>query len=139
MLMHNEVVMRRLSLLSVCLALFLAFLMAPYQHVHLAASHSDNADHHHDDAVVHTHFYAASIPTSRNTGASLDDPDGDHARSLDTFTTMPQAGFPGFVQPESRLLLLAAKDVFVGVVEVTEPRGHDPPSLEFSAPRAPPV
>ena len=138
-LMHNCVVMRRLSLLSVSLALFLAFLMAPYQHVHLAASHSENADHHHDDTVVHTHFYSASVPTSRNSGASLNDSDGDHARSLDTFTTTPQAGFPAFMQPESRLLLFAAEDVFVGVVEVPEPRGHDPPSLEFSAPRAPPV
>jgi hypothetical protein len=137
--MHNWVVMRRLSLLSVSLALFLAFLIAPYQHVHMAASHSENADHHHDDAVVHTHFYGASVPTRQNSGASLDESDGDHARSLDTFTTIPQAGFPASMRPQSRLLIFVPEDLFVGVVEATEPRGHDPPSLEFSAPRAPPV
>jgi hypothetical protein len=137
--MHNHIVMRRLSLLSVSLTLLMAFFMAPYQHVHLAASHSENANHHHDDAVVHTHFYAVSVPTSRNSRASLDDSDGDHARSLDTFTAMPQVFFPAFTRPESRLLFFAPEDVFVGVVEATEPRGHDPPSLEFSAPRAPPV
>ena len=131
--------MRRVSLLPVCIALLLAFLMAPYQHVHLAASHRENPNHHDDDAVVHTHFYAVSVPTSGNRGASLQDSDGDHARSLDTFTTLPQVGFPAFAEPESRLLLFAPKDVFVGVVEVTDPRGHDPPSIAFSAPRAPPV
>jgi hypothetical protein len=139
MLMHNHIPMRRLLLLSVFPALLLAFLMAPYQHVHLAASHSENATRHHDDAVVHTHFYAVSVPTSRNSSASLDDSDGDHARSLDTFRTIPQAGFPAFTRPESRLLAFAQEDVFAGFVEVTEPRGHDPPSLEFSAPRAPPA
>ena len=139
MLMHNRIVMRRLSLLSVCPALVLAFFMAPYQHVHLGPNHSENANHHHDDAVVHTHFYSISLPINRNSGVSLDDSDGDHARSLDTFTTLPQVGFPAFMRPESRLLLFAPKDVFVGIVEVTDPRGHDPPSLAFSAPRAPPV
>ena len=137
--MHNRIAMRRLSLLSVSLALLLAFFMAPYQHVHLAVSHRENANHHHDDAVVHTHFYAVSVPTSRNSRASLDDSDGDQAQSLDTFTTLPQAGFPALMRPESPLLLFAPKDLFVGVLEVTEPRGHDPPSLEFSVPRAPPA
>jgi len=130
---------RRLSLLPMSLALLLAFLMAPYQHVHLATSYEEDADHHHDDAVVHTHFFSVSVPTSRNSGASLDDSHGDHARSLDTFTTLPQAGFPAFIPPDSRLLRFAPKDLFVGVVEVTDPRGHDPPSLEFSTPRAPPA
>lgn len=138
-MVHNWVVMRRLSPLFVCLALLLAFFMAPYQHVHLAASHSENADHHHDDVVVHTHFYAASVLTSPNSGASLDDSDGDPARSLDTFTTMPQASVPAVMRPQSRLLIFVPEDFFVGVVEATEPRGHDPPSLEFAAPRAPPV
>lgn len=138
--MHTWVVMRRLLLLPVSLALLLAFLMAPFQHVHLAANHREHADHDHDDAaVVHTHFYAAPVPVSGNGGASLDDSDGDHARSLDTFTTMPQAGFPAFMQPQSRLLIFVPEDFFVGVVEATKPRGHDPPSLEFSTPRAPPV
>ena len=64
----------------------------------------------------------------------------DHARSLDTFTTIPQAGFQALMRPESRLLFFVREDVFVGVVEVTEPCGHDRPCVEFfSAPRAPPA
>jgi hypothetical protein len=139
--MHNRMVMRRLSQLPVALALLLAFFMAPYQHVHLATNHREDADHDHDDAVVvHIHFNTVSVPTNRNSGPSLDVSDGDHvSRSLDTFTTMPQAGFAVLARPESRLLLFPPADRFVGVVEVTEPRGHDPPFFEFSVPRAPPV
>jgi hypothetical protein len=138
--MHNSVVMRRLWLLSVSLALLVALFMAPYQHVHLAsAGHEEDEHHHHDDPIVHTHFYAASSPESQNSGANLDDIDGDHARPIDTFTALPQVGFPPFVRPESRLLVFAPEDVFVGVVEVTDPRSHDPPRLAFSAPRAPPA
>jgi hypothetical protein len=137
--MHNRTVMRRLSLSSVSLALLLAFFMAPYQHVHLPVGYGKDANHHHDDAVVHAHFYRVSLAASRNSRTSLDDLDGDHARSLDTFKTLLQAGFPAFIPPELRVLSFAPKDLFVGVFEVTEPRGHDPPSLDFSAPRAPPA
>jgi hypothetical protein len=135
---------RRLSLLPVSLALLLAFFMAPYQHVHLATNHREDADHDDRDdddaAVEHIHFYAVSAPASRNGAVSIDGSDGGHvARSLDTFTTMPQAGFPGLPQPESRLLLLPPAEFFVGVLDVTEPCGHDPPVFERSVPRAPPV
>ena len=133
--------MRRVAVFPVCSALLLAFLMAPYQHVHLVTSHEEGTGHDHDDAaVVHAHFYAISVPISRNGGPSLKDSHGDHvSRSLDTFTTMPQAGLSVFMRPESRILLFPPAELLAGVVEVTEPCGHDPPSLEFSVPRAPPV
>jgi hypothetical protein len=133
--------MRRVVMVPVFLALLLAFFMAPYQHIHLATSHGGGADHDHGDtAVVHAHFDAESAPTSRNGEATLKDSDGDHAsRPLDTFTTMPQAGSYEFLLPESRVPFFAPPDLFVGVIEVTEPCGHDPPFLEFSSPRGPPV
>jgi len=133
--------MRRVAVFPVCSALLLAFFMAPCQHVHLAASHEEGDSHDHDDtAVVHAHFYAVSIPISRSSGSNLKDSRGDHvSRSLDTFTTMPQAGLSVFMRPESQILLFPPADLLVGVVEVTEPCGHDPPFLEFSVPRAPPV
>jgi len=133
--------MRRVAMLPVTVSLLLAFLMAPYQHVHLAASHREDADHDHDDAaVVHAHFYAESVPVSRNRGSNLKDSRGDHGSlSLDTFTPIPQAGLLGFVLPESRILLFRPADLPVGAIEFTEPCGHDPPFLDFSVPRAPPV
>jgi hypothetical protein len=46
--------MRRLSLLPVFLAVLLGFVLAPSQHVHLATSHREDADHDEDNvAIVH--------------------------------------------------------------------------------------
>ena len=133
--------MRRVAVLPVCLALLVAFFMAPFQHVHIAPGHQKGSDHDHaETTIVHTHFDAESGPLSRNDRASFRDSHADHAsRPLDTFTTIPQAGFSEFLLPESRIPFFAPADLFVGVIEVTEPCGHDPPFLEFSSPRGPPV
>ena len=133
--------MRRIAVPPVCLALQVAFFMAPYQHVHIAPSHHESSDHDHEDTtVVHAHFDAEAVPVSRNGRPSLKDSHGDHtSRPLDTFTTIPQAGFSEFFLPESRIPFFAPADLFVGVIEVTEPCSHDPPVLEFSIPRGPPV
>lgn len=141
LVVHNRVSMRRVAIFPAILALLLAFLMAPYQHVHLATDDREGADHDHDDAaVVHVHFYAVTVPINRNGEASLEDSHGGHvSRSLDTFTTMPQAGLSAFVQPESRIFLFPPAVLVVRFVEVTEPCGHDPPFLKSSVPRAPPV
>ncbi len=133
--------MRRVAVPPAFFTLLLAFLMAPYQHVHIATSRGGGTDHNHGDAsVVHTHFDAESVPITRNNGTSLKDSHGDHAsRPLDTFTTMPQAGFSEFFLPQTWIPFFAPADLFVGVVDATEPRGHDPPFLDLSIPRAPPV
>ena len=133
--------MRRVAVLPVCLVLLVAFFMAPFQHVHIGPGRQTGSDRDHaDTTVVHTHFDTESGPISRNGGASLKDSHGDHAsRPLDTFTTVPQAGFSEFLLPESQIPFFAPADLFVGVIEVTEPCGHDPPLLEFSIPRGPPV
>jgi len=133
--------MRRVAVPSVSLALMLAFLMAPFQHIHLAARHDWETDHDHDDpAIVHAHFYAETVPVNRNTGSNLKDSHGEHAsQSLDTFTPIPQAGLIALVLPQSRILLFRLADLLVGVVEVTESRSHDPPFIDFSIPRAPPA
>jgi hypothetical protein len=137
---HNGGVIRRLALLPLSLGLLLALFMAPYQHVHLATYQGQNPDDHDDDtAVVHIHFFSISTPAHHRGGTGIDNADGDKAQALDTFTTVPQAGFPVLARPEARLLLFAVTSVFVGVAELTEPRGHDPPSIDFSAPRAPPI
>jgi hypothetical protein len=133
--------MRRVAVLPAILPLLLAFLMAPYQHVHLAANHREDDDHDHDDAaVVHAHFYGVTAPISGSGEASLEDSHGDHvSRSLDTFTTMPQAGLSAIARPESRIFAFPPSALVVGFVEITEPCGHDPPFLESCVPRAPPA
>ena len=132
--------MRRVAVLPVGLALLMAFLMAPYQHVHLAPNHREDTDHDDAAAVVHIHFYAVSVPVNRNGKTNLDDSDGDHgSKSLDTFTPMPPAGLLAFALPESRFLLFRPADLAVVVVEITEPCSHDPPFLDFPIPRGPPA
>jgi hypothetical protein len=135
--------MRRISVLSVSLAVLVAFLIAPYRHVHLATGHEQSADHKHyhdDDIVVHAHFYAESAPASRNGATSVNDSDRNHVvRSLEVFTPMPQAGFYAFGLPEWLIFLSRPADLLASLVEATEPCGHDPPSLEFSPPRGPPA
>jgi hypothetical protein len=137
---HNWRVIRRLAFLPLSLALLLTLFMAPYQHVHLATYQGQDPDDHDDDsAVVHIHFYTVHAPTNHGIGTGVDSADGDKAQALDTFTTVPQAGFPALTRPASRLLLFPPSDFFRRVVELTEPRGHDPPFFEFAVPRAPPL
>lgn len=132
--------MRRVVVPPVCLVLLSAFFLAPYQHVHLGTNRVAGADHDHADVIVHTHFYVESIRINRSGGSNLKDSHGDHASQLlDIFTPLPQASLSEFALPELWLLLFPPSDLLAGSVEVTEPCGHDPPLLDFSVPRAPPV
>jgi hypothetical protein len=125
-------------MLTSSFTLLLAFFMAPYQHVHLGI-HPDDHDDHDAGAIVHVHFYAEPVASNPSNGSNLEDSDRDHrSRPLDTFAIMLQAGFPPFVRPESQIFLFPPPDLLAGIVEVTEPCGHDPPCLDFSIPRAPP-
>src|SRR5437870_368431 len=129
--------MRRLALMPACLALLQAFFMAPYQHVHVGPGHGKHRDHG-ESTVVHAHPYAVSVP-SRNDGPAIQHSHEPHASvALDTFTTLAQAALSIFFQPESRVEIPAPAESDVWV-EVTEPCGHDPPCIENSVPRAPPL
>ena len=131
--------MRRAVMFPSSFALLLAFFMAPYQHLHLAI-HGEDHDDHEAVAIVHVHFYAVSVPLTRSGSSDLEDSDRDHrSLSLDTFAIMLQAALSAFVRPESQILLFPPPDLFLGVVEVIEPCGHDPPPLDFSVPRGPPA
>jgi hypothetical protein len=129
--------MRCCAALLTCLTLLLAFLLAPFQHVH--SGQGVGADHDHA-ALIHTHFYSVpAVHGHPHDGLALDDPDDDHAaaRSLDTFTLVLTTGFAPFV-PASELVLLFAPSATFEPVEVVEQRGHDPPCIDRSIPRAPP-
>src|ERR1700730_2884823 len=58
--------------------------------------------------------------------------------ALDTFTTLAQGVLFLFFQPESPVRISDTTKSAVRI-EVTEPCGHDPPCIENTVPRAPPV
>lgn len=141
MLIHNPIVIRRLSILPICLALLLAFLMAPYQHVHPSQHHghatSDDDD---DSTLVHSHpSYAVSLASTGNEGTGARGSHDDQTEwSLDTFRSLQHSStvFVFCQQPGIQLPALIESS---RIVEFVRGRGHDPPGLESSTPRAPPI
>ena len=114
-----------------CVTLPLAFLLAPFQHVHTGADH----DH---SGLVHAHFYSVALVRNQR-GPAIDDVDDDHAavRSLDTFTLVLANGLAPFV-PARGLVHPFVPAVTCEPVELVEQCGHDPPCIDRSIPRAPP-
>ena len=127
--------MRRLIALQSCLALAVAFFLAPFQHVH--HDHDSDDDHSHS-ALIHTHFYAIEVENDDGAPHFADSHDEHAATSLDTFTVVPTAGFVPFVPPPAPVVI-PVPSAASAEVAVVEERGHDPPTLESSPPRAPPV
>lgn len=128
--------MRCIAALQTCVALLLAFLLAPFQHVHAADGSGTDHDH---STIIHAHFYEALAERAEQQGPQVDHSDGDHAtaRSLDTFTLVISASLSPFAPSLGPCLLFVPSETFQPV-EVVEQRGHDPPCLDQSIPRAPP-
>jgi hypothetical protein len=126
--------MRSFTGLQTCFTLLLAFVLAPFQHVHNGSGSDD-----HDHALIHAHFYSPSAQHTDRHGLELEDSDDDHAAawSLDTFTLELAAGIAPIV-PSRGLVLRFVPSVSFDPVEIVEERGHDPPCLDRSIPRAPP-
>jgi hypothetical protein len=128
--------MRCIAALQTCLALLLAFLLAPFQHVHAAQGSGTGHDH---STIIHAHFYEILPARAEHDRAQVDDSDDDHATawSLDTFTLVIPASLSPFVPSLGPSLLFVPSETFEPV-EVVEQRGHDPPCIDRSIPRAPP-
>lgn len=138
MLVHNPTVMRRLSLLVICVSLLQAFFMAPYQHVHLGAAHQRHEDHH-ESPPLYSHFYSAFSSGVRNSAPKLGHVHKGHgAFSLDTFTALQHSALFLVFRPEAVALVFSPAQSDV-CIETIEPRGHDPPCFENRVPRAPPL
>lgn len=132
-LMHNWSRMCAVTTFPACLALVTASFVAPYQHIHLSVS----GHHHSDREVVHIHLYAISVPTNV---PGVNDNDGIHiSRPLDTFLGTVQATFLVFALAGSFVFGIAPEKSLGRINEFIEPRGHDPPVLDASIPRAPPA
>ncbi|MDP9169169.1 MAG: hypothetical protein M3N54_01015, partial [Acidobacteriota bacterium] len=123
-------VMRRALAIETCLAVVLAFLFAPFQHVHTGNDHADGDHHHHAEAgVMHAHFFVAPVHHAQAQGIGIDADDDDdhaHALSIDTFTPK-QPSFTSLSLPSRSLLVAFAPDRTIDPVEIIEERGHDPP------------
>ena len=135
--------MRRLAPIPTILALLIASVMAPYQHVHvrLSGPHSSAAQQDDDDdsAVVHVHFVIVSA-LSQSARHGLAAPGDDHiARALDIFTLLLHPIFQLSVLPVWHALLVRLAPLHEQVAETVEACGHDPPDLTVSIPRAPPA
>lgn len=124
--------MRSYVALQTCLALLLALLLAPFQHVHAGPDH----DH---DGVVHAHFYSIPALPALPHGPQLIDPDDDHAsaRSIDTFTLVIGSGLAPFALSRGPDLRFVPSQAFPPHRAVEE-RGNGPPARDCSIPRAPP-
>jgi hypothetical protein len=125
--------MRCFIALQTCLALVLAFLVAPFQHVHPGSDH----DH---SATMHAHFYHIATTRVEHRGLWLegaDDDDHDAVWSVDSFTLVPTAALTPCV-PSRVLASFFNPTVPLARVDVVEQRGHDPPLADRSVPRAPP-
>ena len=115
--------------------------MAPYQHVHVGLVHSKHSDHgdHGESTIVHAHPYSVSFPTGPKDGPTAEHSHKAHASiALDTFTTLVHGLLFFFFQPQSSVRIFAPSEAAVSF-EITEPCGHDPPCIESTVPRAPPV
>jgi hypothetical protein len=125
--------MRCVTALQNCLALLLAFFVSPFQHVHPGS----DRDH---SATMHAHFYRIAHAQEQHNGPQLgnsDDDDHGAVWSVDSFTLVPTAELILFV-PARTAGAFFVRPVLVAWVDVVEERGHDPPDIDRSIPRAPP-
>jgi hypothetical protein len=124
--------MRRTVAVETSLALLLAFFLAPFQHVH--AGHA---------GTVHAHFISHTSPPASHECEGVhieadDDDDHAHASSIDTFIVVLPDGLPLWVPAKAPVGALTLAETFAPVT-IVEQRTHDPPSVDHSAPRAPPL
>jgi hypothetical protein len=125
--------MRFVTALQTCLALLLAFFVSPFQHVHPGSDH----DH---SGTMHAHFYRIALASAQHQGLWLedaDDDDHDAVWSVDAFTLVPTAALTLFV-PAHTAAECFLRPMPVAWVDCVEERGHDPPQIDRSIPRAPP-
>jgi len=118
------------------LSLVLAFLLAPFTHVHAAAHEADHQGH--GSVLVHSHFSAHASRHSENASVSADDNDASGPTQLDIFNfstpapiSIPEIPTTGFRLPEIR-------EAF-GRVTVPTVRAHGPPLRSSPGLRAPPA
>ena len=139
--MHNSCLMRRLMSMQVSLALVMAFLLAPFLHLHDAARHEHGATGLHEHpAIVHTHPVGSSPSTDHHNRKGIEAPEAEHEASplaIFNFTQEAPPALPFDIEQENLQPDTPKQKSFAFCSSTT--RTHDPPLVEAWTPRGPPV
>ena len=141
-------VMRRLIALHGCLAMLFALLMAPYQHVHEGQCDGRGSNGFYDDSTVvhahpfffsHVHADVFSVSHQKDDRTSMGEPSEEHASWWLNNSSLILHGaiLPVVLAKSTEVPTLAAASF--STITIFDERGHDPPPLDCSVPRAPPA
>jgi hypothetical protein len=114
------------------LALCLAFVQAPFQHVH-----QHEATQKHPGAFLHLHLESVSPAGHGPEFRNLDPDDDAQLQDWLSATTSSDAGLTSVVLAES--VCVRAPELSGRTAEAPLPHGYDPPLLCIKNPRAPPA
>lgn len=135
--------MRRIWATQTSLAVLLAFMTAPFLHLHAAEKHGrEGQPVHEHETVIHAHLSGADVaPTeTRHHEAGLSHFNHD-AKPLSVFAVVPN-GTPLLALPflvPARIELVPATVSIERSILQSAPRINDPPPLDLTSPRAPPA
>jgi hypothetical protein len=141
--------MRRFLVLQGCLALLFALFLAPYEHVHSGQCNGRESNGVFDNStVVHAHPFLFSHVHAdvfslrhgkKGDAARVEESSDEHAAWwLNSSSLILHGAILLFVAQHSTALSAPAASSFT-TAETVEERGHDPPPLDCSVPRAPPA
>jgi hypothetical protein len=140
--------MRRVIALEGCFALLVALFLAPYQHVHEGQCDGrgskgffDNSTvvHAHPFFLSHVHADVFSVLHQKDDRTSMEEPSEEHASWwLNNSSLVLHGAILPVVLPKSAEVPALTATSFSSLTIIDE-RGHDPPPLYCSVPRAPPA
>jgi hypothetical protein len=115
-----------------CMALVIGFILAPLQHVHRDEGHHAHAP------LMHAHLHAHHHDHVDKPGEhEIESSDEDQASPIDTFIVVLTPDFSPFIPTRAPGATREPGETRVSFALIEE-RGHDPPRLADSSPRAPP-
>src|SRR2546426_643262 len=139
--------MRRMVAIQMGAAVLLAFLWAPFLHVH-KAQHHENGPHgqgalppHRNKIVIHPHLPVAPPAALGHDAQEADLSHANHDAEPLSIVAL-QAKYVSPLFPGLRVegsVLLAPTLVLVTTAISDDPSAHDPPHLNLTIPRAPPA
>lgn len=141
--MDNQRPMRRSLAGQTSLAVLLAFISAPFLHLHAAGKHEhDGQSAHEHETIIHAHLAEADATSAQTLHHDAELSLASHdAKTLGVFAVVPRnaSRLPLPFLIEARIELLPACVFIERFVLQSAPRTHDPPLLDPSIPRAPPA
>ncbi len=119
-----------------CLALVIGFVLAPLQHVHRDEGHAHSPFiHAHLSDHNHAHHHDHVDKPGEH---EIENSDEDQASPVDTFLVVLTPDFPPFIPTRAPGAIPEPAETRVSFALIEE-RGHDPPRIADSSPRAPPA